>query len=279
MISTLFQCIFDFFDNKELRFPVVTVFEKFKDDDRKFKSSLINDQGMLNLHEAAHFAIHGEDILDEALAFTATQLRSMAPRVSTHLAEEINHTLKFPIRKTVPRYETRFFLSTYARDNSHNKTLLKFAKLDYNILKVRHQKQKQLSDILIALETGSCRLTIAMIFLAMCATKENFDWFCSEHKIIRAADRIARLLDDKASHRFEQKRGHVPSAVECYMKQHGVSEDVAVEFLLKQVADAWKDVNEAMLKPTAVPLPLLEGTQYFEVSTSVTVNVNKAGKL
>ncbi|KAJ0046476.1 hypothetical protein Pint_04282 [Pistacia integerrima] len=155
-----------------------SVFEKFKDDDRKFKSSLINDvQGMLNLHEAAHFAIHGEDILDEALAFTATQLKSMASR------------------------------------------------------------------------------------------------------IIRAADRIARLLDDKASHRFEQKRGHVPSAVECYMKQHGVSEDVAVEFLLKQVADAWKDVNEAMLKPTAVPLPLLEGTQYFEVSTSVTVNVNKAGKL
>ncbi|KAJ0102694.1 hypothetical protein Patl1_04371 [Pistacia atlantica] len=64
------------------------VFEKFKDDDRKFKSSLINDvQGMLNLHEAAHFAIHGEDILDEALAFTATQLKSMASRVSTHLAE------------------------------------------------------------------------------------------------------------------------------------------------------------------------------------------------
>ncbi|KAJ0046475.1 hypothetical protein Pint_04285 [Pistacia integerrima] len=147
MISTLFQCIFDFFDNKELRFPVVNVFEKFKDVDRKFKSSLINDvQGMLNLHEAAHFAIHGEDILDEALAFTATQLKSMASRVSTHLAEEINHTLKFPIRKTVPRYEARLFMSTYTRDNSHNKTLLKFAKFDYNILQVRHQKQ--LSDIL-----------------------------------------------------------------------------------------------------------------------------------
>ncbi|XP_031261356.1 (-)-germacrene D synthase-like [Pistacia vera] len=59
---------------------------------------------MLILYEAAHFAIHGEDILDEALAFTATQLKSMASRVSPHLAEEINHTLKFPIRKSVPRW-------------------------------------------------------------------------------------------------------------------------------------------------------------------------------
>ncbi|KAJ0044856.1 hypothetical protein Pint_04297 [Pistacia integerrima] len=101
---------------------------------------------MLNLGEAAHFAIHGEDILDEALAFTATQLKSMASRVSTHLAEEINHTLKFSIRKSVPRLEARFFMSTYARDDSHNKTLLKFAKLDYNILQLRHRKQ--LSDIL-----------------------------------------------------------------------------------------------------------------------------------
>ncbi|XP_031268178.1 (E)-beta-farnesene synthase-like [Pistacia vera] len=123
------------------------VFEKFKDVDRKFKSSLINDvQGMLNLGEAAHFAIHGEDILDEALAFTATQLKSVASRVSTHVAEEINHTLKFSIRKSVPRLEARFFLSTNARDDSHNKTLLKFAKLDYNILQLRHRKQ--LSDIL-----------------------------------------------------------------------------------------------------------------------------------
>ncbi|KAJ0046478.1 hypothetical protein Pint_04281 [Pistacia integerrima] len=83
------------------------VFEKFKDVDRKFKSSLINDvQGMLNLYEAAHFAIHGEDILDEALAFTATQLKSMASRVSPHLAEEINHTLKFPIHDTYDSYGT-----------------------------------------------------------------------------------------------------------------------------------------------------------------------------
>ncbi|KAF5948761.1 hypothetical protein HYC85_014718 [Camellia sinensis] len=56
---------------------------------------------------------------------------------------------------------------------------------------------------------------------------------------------------------FEQKRGHAASAVECYMKQHGATEEeVLVEFR-KLVTNAWKDINAAYLRPTAVPMPLL----------------------
>ncbi|XP_044495847.1 (E)-beta-farnesene synthase-like [Mangifera indica] len=381
------------------------VFTKFKDDDGKFKSSMMDDvQGMLNLYEAAHFAIHGEDILDEALAFTTTHLKSMKPRVSPELVEEINHTLRFPIRKSVPRIEARFFMSTYPRDDSHDKTLLKFAKLDYNILRVSHQKQlseilrwwktsgytkklpyirdrtaeiyfwmlgvffepkyaygirkltevfalqtllddtydsygtleeltlftqairrwdiaaidtlpdymkfiyKTIFDILgaieedmirqgrpysisypkklvqsvveayyteavwfnrgyfpsfeeymnVAMETGGCRFQMSIAFIALCTREEDLEWLCSVQKIVIAANIMGRLLNDIASHRFEQKRGHIPSAVECYMKQHGVSEEETIRVLLEQVADAWKDVNEAMLKPTAVSMTLLE---------------------
>ncbi|GAY69480.1 hypothetical protein CUMW_290010, partial [Citrus unshiu] len=54
------------------------VFEKFKDDEGKFKESLINDiRGMLSLYEAAYLAIRGEDILDEAIVFTTTHLKSV----------------------------------------------------------------------------------------------------------------------------------------------------------------------------------------------------------
>ncbi|XP_044496534.1 (E)-beta-farnesene synthase-like [Mangifera indica] len=552
------------------------VFKKFKDDDGKFKSSLINDvQGMLNLYEAAHFAIHGENILDEALAFTTTHLKLMVSRVSPEVADEINHTLRFPIRKSVPRIEAKFFMSTFPRDNSPDKALLKFAKLDYNILQLSHQKQ--LSEILrwwktsgftknlpyirdrtteiyfwilgicfepkyayarrkltevfalqaliddtydsygtleeltpfteairrwdiaaidalpdymkfiyttvfnilgaieedtiregrpystetstqneialyerwersnrlsmmfiriristsirgsipecnnvrfleengivaqytmpgspdqngiaerrnrtlldmvrsmfsssklpkslwiealkttvyilnrvstkavsktpfelfkgwkpslrhirvwgcpsescifsiyicldrdhihdsytysitypkklvqsaveayyteavwfnrgyvpsfeeymnAAMETGSCRLLMSIAFIALCAREEDFEWLCSDQKILIAANFMARLLMTYIQiaihdyyayimNQFEQKRGNIPSAVECYMKQHGVSEKETIRVLLEQVADAWKDVNEAMLKPTAVSMPLLE---------------------
>lgn len=56
---------------------------------------------------------------------------------------------------------------------------------------------------------------------------------------------------------FEQKRGHVASAIELYMKEHGVSEQETEKELRKRVLDAWKDINEAFLRPTAVQVPIL----------------------
>ncbi|KAJ4718978.1 Valencene synthase [Melia azedarach] len=80
------------------------VFEKFKDEESKFKATLISDiQGLLSLYEAAHLAIHGEDILDEAIAFATTYLKSAVSHVCPNLAEQINHALYRPLRKTLPR--------------------------------------------------------------------------------------------------------------------------------------------------------------------------------
>ncbi|KAK3427100.1 hypothetical protein EUGRSUZ_F03409, partial [Eucalyptus grandis] len=53
--------------------------------------------------------------------------------------------------------------------------------------------------------------------------------------------------------------GHVDSAVQCYMKQYGVTEQEAENNLRKQVNDSWKDINEECLHPTAVAMPLLVG--------------------
>uniref|UniRef100_A0A2N9FPG5 Terpene synthase metal-binding domain-containing protein n=1 Tax=Fagus sylvatica TaxID=28930 RepID=A0A2N9FPG5_FAGSY len=58
---------------------------------------------------------------------------------------------------------------------------------------------------------------------------------------------------------FEQKREHVASGVECYMKQYGVSVEEEVYTLFQnEIADAWKDINQEFLKLTAVSMPLLE---------------------
>lgn len=120
------------------------MFEKFKDDDGKFKASLMNDvQGMLNLYEAAHLAIHGEDILDEAIVFTTTHVKSILSNchVNSTFAKQIRHSLRVPLRKAVLRLESRYFMDIYSKDDLHDKTLLNFAKLDFNILQVMHQKE------------------------------------------------------------------------------------------------------------------------------------------
>lgn len=42
------------------------------------------------------------------------------------------------------------------------------------------------------------------------------------------------------------------------MKQHGVSEEEAVNVFQEKVENAWKDINEEFMRPTVVPMHLLE---------------------
>ncbi|KAJ6299007.1 hypothetical protein OIU76_020058 [Salix suchowensis] len=55
----------------------------------------------------------------------------------------------------------------------------------------------------------------------------------------------------------EQTRAHVASSVECYMKEHGVSERKAVPELRKKIENAWKEINQECMKPAQVPPKLL----------------------
>ncbi|NP_001268213.1 (-)-germacrene D synthase [Vitis vinifera] len=382
------------------------LFNNFKDNEGNFKESLSSDvRGMLSLYEATHFRVHGEDILDEALAFTTTHLQSATKHSSNPLAEQVVHALKQPIRKGLPRLEARHYFSVYQADDSHNKALLKLAKLDFNLLQKLHQKE--LSDISawwkdldfahklpfardrvvecyfwilgvyfepqfffarriltkviamtsiiddiydvygtleelelfteaverwdisaidqlpeymrvcyqallyvyseieeemakegrsyrlyyakeamknqvrayyeeakwlqvqqiptmeeympVALVTSAYSMLATTSFVGMgdAVTKESFDWIFSKPKIVRASAIVCRLMDDMVFHKFEQKRGHVASAVECYMKQHGASEQETPNEFPQPVREAWKDINEECLIPTAVPMPIL----------------------
>ncbi|KAH9651339.1 alpha-humulene/(-)-(E)-beta-caryophyllene synthase [Citrus sinensis] len=380
------------------------VFEKFKDDEGKFKESLINDiRGMLSLYEAAYLAIRGEDILDEAIVFTTTHLKSVISvsdhsHVNSNLAEQIRHSLQIPLRKAAARLEARYFLDIYSRDDLHDETLLKFAKLDFNILQAAHQKEASIMtrwwndlgfpkkvpyardrivEIYIWMLLGVsyepklafgrtfaskviCMISIIddtfdaystfeeltlfteavtrwdiglidtlpeymkFIFKALLdiyreaeeelmqelimlyfteakwlykgyipsfdeyksvalrsigflpvavasfvdlgdfiATKDNFECILKNAKSVKATQTIVRFMDDIAGYKFEQKRGHIPSAVECYKNQHGVSEEEAVKELLLEVADSWKDINEELLNPTTASLPTLQRVLYF----------------
>ncbi|KAG6745710.1 hypothetical protein POTOM_050213 [Populus tomentosa] len=284
------------------------IFNKFKDDKGYFKQS--NDvRGILGLYEAAHLAVHGEDILDEALAFTTIHLKSMATSPNCPLTAKVSHALKQPIRRGVPRLESRRYISIYQDEPSCNKTFLRLAKLNFNLVQELHKEE--LSEITseieerVAKEGWSYRvhfgkeamkvqvhayfneakwfhenhiptmeeyMQVALVttgysMLATASsigmagdmvTEQAFDWVFNRPKIVRASERICRLVDDVRSHKFEQKRGHATSGVECYIRQYGLSEQEVYKEFHMQVVNAWKDINEECLKPTAVPMPLLE---------------------
>ncbi|XVE81278.1 hypothetical protein DITRI_Ditri15bG0051000 [Diplodiscus trichospermus] len=383
-----------------------SVFNKFMDNDGKFKKGLINDvRGMLSLYEAAHLRVHGESILEEALAFTKANLKSLATKSSSHLAKQITFALDRPFNKCPPRPAARTYISFYEEEVSRNETLLKFAKLDFNRLQLLYKQEishlarfwkeysfstelsyareryveiytwinslhfephytrwrvllaktfnlisilddtfdaygtpQELQSFLHALKRWEidalneledytkviCKavldvfheideeakkegrsfcvpyaqdafigllnnylsevkwrtdshvptfhdymtvamktstydpvITISFIGMGTAAGLEAFEWLQSEPRFMTTINIIGRIMDDIASHEFEQLREHSPSGVECYMKQYNLSEKDALEELEKKLEVAWKDINEEWMRPTAIPRYLL----------------------
>ncbi|GMI79433.1 terpene synthase 21 [Hibiscus trionum] len=132
----------------------------------------------------------------------------------------------------------------------------------YTEAKWLHEKYMPTVEEYFSVAFVSCcypMLTIvSFVGMEDCITEETFIWAFKDPKILRASNTICRLMDDVVSHQFEQVRGHVPSAVECYINQYGASAQVAYDEFYKQINDAWKDMNEGFLKPTAVPTSALD---------------------
>ncbi|TYG96185.1 hypothetical protein ES288_A11G328400v1 [Gossypium darwinii] len=117
-------------------------FNKFKDKKGNFKESLIGDvKGMLELYEAAHFQLHGENILEEALSFTTFHLKLAETTVDYPLSAQIANALKRPLRKSVPRLIARSYISIYEAYGTQDENLMKFAKLDFKILQHLHKME------------------------------------------------------------------------------------------------------------------------------------------
>ncbi|CAN1250920.1 Alpha-copaene synthase [Linum perenne] len=124
-------------------------FKKFMDDNDKFSESMASDeQGLLSLYEAAHMAIHGESNLDQALIFTTENLKSFLAndnneKGTSSFKKQVKFSLSIPIWKCTPRTLARNYIDFYyeSEDNTIDKQLLRFAKLDFNKLQKLHQQE------------------------------------------------------------------------------------------------------------------------------------------
>ncbi|KAF2287604.1 hypothetical protein GH714_001512 [Hevea brasiliensis] len=85
---------------------------------------------------------------------------------------------------------------------------------------------------------------------------KEFKWLETNPKLVEASKFFGRLLNDMVARKDEEKEGHC-LAGNCYMKEYGVSKEKAMEELRKMCDNAWKDMNEESMRPTAVPMPLI----------------------
>ncbi|ERN14429.1 hypothetical protein AMTR_s00033p00243920 [Amborella trichopoda] len=73
------------------------VFNAFKDGDGSFITKVSGDvKGMLSLFEASCIALPGEELLDEAKAFTSKHLKAKMNSMEPWLRGEVQHALQFP---------------------------------------------------------------------------------------------------------------------------------------------------------------------------------------
>ncbi|KAD7478283.1 hypothetical protein R6Q59_007726 [Mikania micrantha] len=123
-------------------------FDYYKDDTGSFKESLTNDvQGLLDLYEATYLRVHDEVILEDALVFTKTHLENIAKdplRCDSIVSRHIHEALERPIHKRMQRLDTLRYIPFYQHQISHNKSLLKLAKLGFNRLQSLHKKELSL---------------------------------------------------------------------------------------------------------------------------------------
>ncbi|KAJ7981646.1 (-)-germacrene D synthase [Quillaja saponaria] len=335
------------------------VFNKFVDKEGKFKNSLTTDvQGMLSLYEASHLRIHGENELNEALAFTTSHLKSIVTQLNPHLAAQKQHqkelseisrwwkdlefSKKLPFERDrvvecyfwsmgvyfepvyymarrimtkvtamistmddiydvygtleelelftdavecwdtaaideLPEYmkhafralldvyaeieekmvsEGRSYRVFYAREAMKNQIRAYFHEAKWCHEQYIPTMEEYMSIALVSSAFPILVLT-SLVGMDDIVTKETFEWLFRDPKMVKVSAVIGRLMNDIVSHKFEQNRDHVASAVECYMKQHGSTEQEAVIEFHKQVADAWKDINEACLYPSSFPMKIL----------------------
>lgn len=119
------------------------MFNKFKDSSSgTFKESITNDvKGMLGLYECAQLRLRGESILDEASAFTVTQLKSVVNTLEGKLAQQVLQSLKRPFHQGMPMVEARFYFSNYDEECSTHESLVKLAKLHFNYLQLQQKEE------------------------------------------------------------------------------------------------------------------------------------------
>ncbi|XVE51203.1 hypothetical protein DITRI_Ditri02bG0020800 [Diplodiscus trichospermus] len=123
------------------------VFEAFLDEKGIFSSTKCTEiKGLLELFEASHLAVEGENILDEAKFFSTETLRSVYSSPDANLAKQVAHALELPTHWRVQWFDVKWHI-TMCESNIKNvdKTLLELAKLNFNT--VQATLQKDLSEI------------------------------------------------------------------------------------------------------------------------------------
>nr|AUG98172.1 monoterpene synthase [Trachyspermum ammi] len=94
--------------------------------------------------------------------------------------------------------------------------------------------------------TGPVVVIYSYILTCNPIRKEATDYIESLPDIVRLASEIFRLADDFGTSSDELKRGDIPKSIQCYMKDAGVSEEVARTQMIDLMRKKWKQMMKCV---------------------------------
>ncbi|CAA7056029.1 unnamed protein product [Microthlaspi erraticum] len=101
-------------------------------------------------------------------------------------------------------------------------------------------------------------LTVTFLGMVDEGTLDVFKWLSTFPPLLATSALIGRLCGDIASCEFEHKRKHVGTSIDWYMKEYGVSWEKAEEEIKIMALDAWKTLNQELMKrPHPFPFPIV----------------------
>ncbi|KAH6809081.1 hypothetical protein C2S51_026864 [Perilla frutescens var. frutescens] len=127
----------------------------------------------------------------------------------------------------------------------------------------------------------SCIYVMFMAFVPgmKSVTEEVVQWLLSEPKIVISTAKMGRTLEDLASHERENREGKLPTVVDCYMNDKGVSKQEALSQFVELVEDGWKDMTEEWVKAggRSAPNELIQQLLNYGGAAEVTYNNREDG--
>ncbi|CAO2150134.1 unnamed protein product [Urochloa humidicola] len=118
------------------------VFDKFRDDTGSFNIALSNDpRGLLSLYNAAHMAVPGEMVLDNAISFTRCHLEAAKGKLRSPLKEHVFRALEIPLPRVMWQVEAMHYITEYEKEDPNDTMLLELARLNFNLLRSAHLKE------------------------------------------------------------------------------------------------------------------------------------------
>ena len=123
------------------------MFNKFKDTDRKFNITLVEDmEGLMAMFEASQISLEGEHILEEAEEFSRHHLNAWS---NSYLEDDIRartnvrNTLEQPYHKSLSRLTATNFLKSFEGTYEEHwmSVLQEVAREDFKIVQSIHKKE------------------------------------------------------------------------------------------------------------------------------------------